>query len=258
MRTGMRIGFVATAAMLALAACGSSGGSTAAKTVKVAAKPTTTTEPTAIGLRVNADERSEAIADKPLTPAQQKALDAQLKIAEQTAMKYPTVAAITKAGYIPAGGFTPGAGAHYISMRSAQMIYGRVNALNPAEPLAYIFEGTAPTSKIVGLMFAQFTTYPPEGFAGPNDHWHRHSNLCITFDKGAIGIPFPPDGNVTVAQCNALHGMFLRKTFWMVHAWVVPGWKSPQGVFSHANLNLHCADGTDHTDQTGFCVGASA
>ena len=143
-------------------------------------------------------------------------------------------------------------------MRSAQMIYGRVNALNPAEPLAYIFEGTAPTSKIVGLMFAQFTTYPPEGFAGPNDHWHRHSNLCITFDKGAIGIPFPPDGNVTVAQCNALHGMFLRKTFWMVHAWVVPGWKSPQGVFSHANLNLHCADGTDHTDQTGFCVGASA
>jgi hypothetical protein len=43
-----------------------------------------------------------------------------------------------------------------------------------------------------------------------------------------------------------------------VHAWVVPGWDSPQGVFSHANVDLHCADGTDHTDKVGFCTGASA
>ena len=50
----------------------------------------------------------------------------------------------------------------------------------------------------------------------------------------------------------------MRETLWMVHAWVVPGWDSPQGVFSHANIDLHCADGTDHTDKIGFCTGASA
>jgi hypothetical protein len=256
---GARIGFVATAGLLGLAACGSSGGSTAARTVKVAAKPTTTTEPTAIGLRVNADEKAEQVPDKPLTAAQTKALDAQLAVATKTAERYPTVADITKAGYILAGQFTPGAGAHYVSIHGAtNAMYGHGSGIDPADPLAYIYEGTAPTSKIVGLMYASFATYAPSGFAGPNDHWHRHTNLCITFDKGDIGIPFPPDGSVTDAQCKAVKGMFMRRTFWMVHAWVVPTWKSPQGVFSHANLNLHCADGTDHTDQTGFCVGASA
>ena len=258
----LRVGMVVAASALAVAACGSSGSSTAAKSVAVkpAAKPvTTTTASNAIGLRVNADERAEQVPDKPLTAAQQKALDAQLALAKATALKYPTVASIAKAGFVPAGEFTPGAGAHYVSIHGAtSALYGHGNTIDPADPLAWIYEGTAPTSKVVGLMYASFATYPPDGFAGPNDHWHRHTNLCITFEKAGIGIPFPPDGNVTDAQCKAVHGMFLRRTFWMVHAWVVPTWKSPQGVFSHANLNLHCADGTDHTDQTGFCVGAAA
>jgi hypothetical protein len=38
-------------------------------------------------------------------------------------------------------------------------------------------------------------------------------------------------------------------------AWVVPGWESPQGVFSHANPNVRCADGTMKTDSVGFCIG---
>ena len=37
-------------------------------------------------------------------------------------------------------------------------------------------------------------------------------------------------------------------TGWMVHAWVVPGWESPNGVSSHENPELTCADGTFHTD----------
>jgi hypothetical protein len=50
--------------------------------------------------------------------------------------------------------------------------------------------------------------------------------------------------------------MFMRETLWMVHTWIVPGWESPQGVFSHANIDLHCGDGTDHTDKVGFCTGS--
>jgi hypothetical protein len=41
----------------------------------------------------------------------------------------------------------------------------------------------------------------------------------------------------------------------MVHAWVVPSWESPNGVFSHDNPNLVCADGTTRTDSAGFCQG---
>jgi len=44
-------------------------------------------------------------------------------------------------------------------------------------------------------------------------------------------------------------------TGWMVHAWVVPGWESPDGVFSHENPNLRCADGTYDTDAVGKCEG---
>jgi hypothetical protein len=41
----------------------------------------------------------------------------------------------------------------------------------------------------------------------------------------------------------------------MLHAWVVPGWESPLGVFSHNNPDVLCADGTVNTDVRGFCRG---
>jgi hypothetical protein len=251
----------ALAAALALTACSSSAGHAAngaAPKPSIVANPaTTTTEPTAIGLRTNADERSEKIPDKALTPAQRKTLAAQLVIARAVALQYPTVADATNAGYILAGKFTPGAGAHYISIAGSAASYlGKTTTVDPAHPLALIYDGTAPTSSIVGLMYGSFAAAAPAGFAGPNDHWHRHRNLCITFNKGSIGIPFPPDSDVGKSQCDALHGMFMRESLWMVHTWVVPGWESPEGVFSHANIDLHCGDGTDHTDKVGFCTGS--
>lgn len=252
-----------SAALLLAAACSSSAGHPTAAQVKTQtpAKPavTTTTQPTAIGLRTNADEQAEKAPDKPLTSAQRQALQVQLVVARSTAMQYPTVADATKVGYILAGEFTPGAGAHYISISASATSYlNHSSAVDAAHPLSLIYEGTAPTSRVVGLMYGSFDTNPPEGFAGPNDRWHRHTNLCITFDKGKIGIPYPPDSDVKKSSCDALHGQFMRETLWMVHAWVVPGWDSPEGVFSHANVDLHCADGTDHTDKIGFCRGASA
>jgi hypothetical protein len=268
MRNQGGIAFAATLAAVVLgAACSSSANQPSAGKVVAPpaqaspAKPATTatTQPTAIGLRTNADEKSEFGPDKALTPAQRQELAIQLVAARSTALQYPTVAAATQAGYILAGEFTPGAGAHYVSItKSASSYLGHTSAMDPAHPLALIYQGTAPTSRIVGLMYGAFTVAAPEGFTGPNDHWHRHTNLCITFDKGSIGIPFPPDSNVKKSACDALHGQFMRETLWMVHAWVVPGWDSPQGVFSHANIDLHCADGTDRTDKIGFCTGASA
>jgi hypothetical protein len=255
MRT--RFVIVVGAAALALAACSSSGTSPKASVASPAASRATTptTQPTAIGLRTNADERAEQVPDKPLTPAQSKALAAQLAIARTVAMKYPTVADALRGGLIQAGLFTPGAGAHYVSIAGSVGGLSGAGTVDPSKPEAWIYDGTDPGSRIVGLMYASFSVEAPEGFAGPNDHWHRHTNLCVTFGGGKINIPFAPDSSVTRAQCTADHGMFMRRTFWMVHAWVVPAWKSPQGVFSHANLNLQCADGTDNTDKVGFCRG---
>src|SRR5882757_5941547 len=127
MRSQGGIAFAATVAAVVLgAACSSSGGHSA--TGKVVAPPgkpavTTTTQPTAIGLRRNADEQAELGPDKPLTPAQRQQLAVQLVVARSTALKYPTVADAKKAGYILAGEFTPGAGAHYVSIGKAAGSY---------------------------------------------------------------------------------------------------------------------------------------
>jgi hypothetical protein len=250
-------GVALVAVALSLAACGTSSGKKAAPAPAPAAASPTTQHSNAIGLKVNADEQAESVPDVPLDPQTQAKLDSQLQIAKSVALKYPTVADATHAGMILAGEFTPGAGAHYISMGGgARAFMGKNNVMDPAAPLAIIYDGTAPTSHVVGLMYGSYSLNPPEGFAGPNDHWHRHTNLCITFSGGKIGIPFPPDSDVTKAKCDAVHGMFMRRTLWMVHTWVVPGWQSPQGVFSHANINLHCGDGTDNTDAVGFCKGS--
>ncbi len=95
----------------------------------------------------------------------------------------------------------------------------------------------------------------PEGFAGPNDHWHRHSNVCIKNGPGGLDVPFPADQDVTAAQCAGVQGSLLKTTGYMVHAWVVPSWESPLGVFSHDNPDVRCADGTYKTDKAGFCQG---
>ena len=164
-------------------------------------------------------------------------------------MKYPTVADAQAAGYhLVGGGYGPGAGAHYIGFGGG--IFG---GFDPAKPPTLIYDGTSPTAQIVGLMYLGMgaSSAAPEGFAGPNDHWHRHSGVCM---KGADVI-FPVDASVTEAQCTAKGGRFMATTTWMVHAWVVPGWDSPSGVFSHENPDLPCADGSFDTDAIGRCTG---
>jgi hypothetical protein len=104
-------------------------------------------------------------------------------------------------------------------------------------------------------MYYGMGTTAPEGFAGPNDHWHRHSNVCIKGGGGGIDVPFPADAEVTLAQCTGVGGTLMKITGWMVHAWVVPTWESPLGVFSHDNPNVRCADGTYKTNSVGFCQG---
>jgi hypothetical protein len=127
-------------------------------------------------------------------------------------------------------------------------------AFQADRPMSLIYDGTSPTSQVVGLMYYGMGEQAPEGFAGPNDHWHRHSNVCLKYGNG-LEVPFPADADVTAAQCRSVGGDLQKITGWMVHAWVVPSWESPQGVFSHDNSNVRCADNTYDTDKSGFCQG---
>jgi hypothetical protein len=199
-------------------------------------------------------EAVEKQPDKPLDNATRTALAADLVAARTAALKYPTVASALAAGFHQAGKFAPGAGAHYIDFGHTDNI-NPDGSVDPSNPGSYIYDGIKPTSRLVGVMYLSLANGPaPAGFPGPNDHWHLHQNLCVKYGA-TIEVPFAPDRDVTPAQCASVHGTFMKRTVWMVHAWVVPGWESPNGVFSHANDNLRCADGTMHTNSVGFCKG---
>jgi hypothetical protein len=233
----------------------SPGGASAAlalsTTVKVPGESSKTFQSIVAG---NDTEQSELKKWVPLNPTDQAILSQQLAQASQAAMRYPTVASAKAAGMILAGGMAPGVGAHYqlISVDGFKGINpdGSINALYPA---SWIYASTANNAPVVGVMYESLSDKAPSGFIGPNDHWHRHSNVCVQFTNGKIGVPFAADQNVTPQECADVHGQFMKKTVWMVHAWVVPGWESPQGVFSHDNLHVYCPGNTDLTNAIGFC-----
>ena len=225
------------------------------KTVFVAGKATPTTlaptcAPGAAPGSCNVDEQREAsIPDQPLDAATRTELAVQLTAARAAALRYPTVADALAGGFVPAGKFSPQTGAHYIKLAQPD------GSFDPSNPGSLIYDGDSPTSKVIGTMYLAGTADAPPGFAGPNDHWHRHQNTCVIFGGGKIVVPFAADSSVTAAQCAAVHGTFMKTTVWMVHAWVVPSWESPLGVFSHENPDVKCADGTVKTDAVGFCKG---
>ena len=78
---------------------------------------------------------------------------------------------------------------------------------------------------------------PPEGFAGPNDHWHYHENVClITRPDGGLDTPFGADETeVTEAMCTDLGGDWVPVVQNMVHVWAVPGYEHPDNVFGDLN-----------------------
>ncbi len=200
---------------------------------------------------VNPDHLAEEQPDQPLSRSTRDALAAELVAAREAALKYPTVADAVAAGFVQAGEFAPGAGAHYV------LIGDRPAAFDPADPDTYIYDGISPDSRLVGLMWTSLGDGgAPEGFSGPNDHWHRHANVCVIFQGDEITVPFPADSDITREMCDEVDGRFMETTTWMVHAWVVPSWDSPKGVFSHDNPNVRCADNTLETNEAGFCEGS--
>jgi len=178
-----------------------------------------------------------------LTPADQALLAHQMVIAQQTVMRYPTLADAYAAGLHRAGPFSPGLGLHMIA--PANFTYASTaSVMTDAQiehPLAWIYGGTHPNSPVVGLFYMSFTP-SPGGFAGPNDVWHIHKNICLRGSDAPLGA----DGNVTQAQCAAVGGNLLKITPYLLHVWTVPGFEDAQGVFAHLNPAITCNDGTYH------------
>jgi hypothetical protein len=183
-----------------------------------------------------------------VSPADRVELARQLQLTREVALQYPTVADAEKAGLHRAGPFSPGLGAHYISYGNALAnTDGVMSDEDIRKPLAWIYDGTKPDSHIAGLFYMTGKA-DGEGFAGPNDTWHVHHDICIkTGAGGVIDAPLGADHDATPEQCKTVGGTLLQQTQYLLHVWTVPGYESPEGVFSHLSSAITCADGTYNT-----------
>src|SRR5262245_10276738 len=159
-------------------------------------------------------------------------LGAQLDIAHQVTLQFPTVADAEAAGYNMVTGYVPCIGAHYIKISN---MFG---GFDPAKPSMLLYDGTNPDSKIVGLSYSVLgdPNKPPEGFAGPNDPWHKHDSnggLCM---KGGVVVGAESTSD---AECRARGGNKVAlHNLWMMHAWTADAWQSSWGIFSAENPDL--------------------
>jgi hypothetical protein len=182
---------------------------------------------------------------QPISKTARVELARQLSLAREVALQYPTVADAEAAGLRRAGPFSPGLGAHYISFGNALgNADGVMSDDDIHKPLAWIYDGTHQNSRIAGLFYMTGMANA-KGFAGPNDIWHVHHDVCIkTGADGVIDAPLGADHDATQAQCDTVGGNLIHQTGYLLHTWVVPGYESPEGVFSHLSSTITCDDGT--------------
>jgi hypothetical protein len=179
-----------------------------------------------------------------LDPATNRALAKQLAGTAVLVQKYPTIAHAEADGYRRAGPFAAGLGTHYVHYGKVGSGDGVIEGDDIEKPLL-IFDGLEPDSPLAGFMYMALGAQgEPEGFIGPNDHWHYHTNTCIVMRNGNIEAPLGADAEVTQAQCAKYGGSLIKNTGYMVHVWTVPGYESPRGVFSNINPKIKCPDGT--------------
>jgi hypothetical protein len=166
-----------------------------------------------------------AVPQVPLDESTHTQLEAQQEQARAVVARYPTVADAVQAGYRESTVYVPCIGAHFTNV-------SRATRFDIGAPSELLYDGTQPTSRIVGLSYLVVNLNgPPEGFAGPNDHWHQHTfngGLCIARGGLVVG-----SESTSAAQCAALGGKKAAlDNIWMLHDWVVPGFECSWGVFA--------------------------
>lgn len=206
-----------------------------------------------LALLSNGEMSHEYGPDEPLDAETRERLAQQLALTRLIAARFPTLKDARDAGSKPAGAFGPGLGIHMSmpavtidipdSMRSASPPdNGELGDELIVRPGNLLYAGSDDDSLLAGFMYLAMTPGEPEGFAGPNDHWHTHGSLCL--EQTPDGIETIQAAEKTAEACEAAGGFFVAQTTYMVHVWTIPGYESNRGVFSDVNPAIACSDGT--------------
>jgi hypothetical protein len=167
-----------------------------------------------------------------MDPATTATLNSQLATAKSILPNYPTAQDAMNAGYFQVTPWAPGIGAHYLNV-------AYVFSFDPAHPAMLLYAGNKPSSVLVGVSYAVVNNGDaPAGFAGPNDHWHTHPQLCL------IGAYVVGADNVPTDLCESIggskgNGFGAGSNLHMMHLWQVPGWSSDWGLMSGENPKIN-------------------
>jgi hypothetical protein len=147
-------------------------------------------------------------------------ISAQFDAALEFAQQWPTRGEAEAAGWTARVNYAMGMGTHHALGNPLQ------GSFDPERPNFLQYDGNGPDAKLVGMSWYvdNGPDAPPEGFAGDNDWWHNHEYLCISNSTGLVirdGPCLPGQNGSTVYLGN----------YWMVHAWIVPGWQFQTDVF---------------------------
>ena len=153
----------------------------------------------------------------PLPAADQAEFDEQWAVAVAAVADLDTPAERAAAGYVQAAVQGAGVGVHYVDWTRVDRPF------DPAHPAMLLVDERDGRADLVG--FSYWLHAPqPDGFAGPNDVWHQHTNLCIV--NGWVD-------REMAATADDCAGDFLGGAdLWMLHAWVVPGHENRWGPFA--------------------------
>lgn len=160
----------------------------------------------------------------PLSAADAALFDSQWLAAQQAIPHLDTLAKATALGYVRAAAPAGGIGTHWV-------LWSQIaKPFDPAKPSMLLFDERRDPAVLVGYSYALQSPTRPEGFAGPNDHWHQHIGLCV--DNGWVV-------REQTSGPDACNGTYIAGgDFWMLHAWVVPAWDNRKGQFAPFNPSL--------------------
>lgn len=166
-----------------------------------------------------------AIPDVQLSPADQALIDRQLAAAQDAISSLNTLDKATALGYVRAAAPAGGIGTHWV-------LWSQIaKPFDPAKPSMLLFDERRNPPVLVGYSYALQSPTRPEGFAGENDHWHQHIGLCVSKSGWVVREQTP-----SADKCLGTY--IAGGDFWMLHAWVVPGYDNRKGRFAPFNPKL--------------------
>jgi hypothetical protein len=159
----------------------------------------------------------------PLAPTDQATFDQQWAQAQAAVPRLDTPAKAKAAGYVQAALQENGIGAHFVNWTLIDKPF------DPGHPAMLLFDQRDGRDDLVAFSY-WLHTGRPDGFAGTNDVWHQHTNLCIV--NGWV------DREMAATPQDCAGSFLAGSDLWMLHAWVVPGHENAWGPFAVTNPAL--------------------